>query len=58
MVNLPAQVGNVSSDGGGYMLFYGTGGVASDQPDSVMFKVFDATTNALVAGPGFPQPGR
>ena len=28
--------------------FYGTGGVASDQPDSVMFKVFDATTNALI----------
>lgn len=28
--------------------FYGTDGVASDQPDSVMFKVFDATTNALI----------
>jgi hypothetical protein len=28
--------------------FYGTGGVASDQPDSVMFKVFDPTTSALI----------
>lgn len=28
--------------------FYGTGGVASDQPDSVEFKVFNATTNALI----------
>lgn len=28
--------------------FYGTDGVASDQPDSVMFKVFDATTNVLI----------
>ena len=28
--------------------FYGTGGVASDQPDSIVFKVFDATTNALI----------
>ena len=28
--------------------FYGTGGVASDQPDSIVFKVFNATTNALI----------
>ena len=28
--------------------FYGTGGVASDQPDSVVFKIFNSTTNALV----------
>lgn len=28
--------------------FYGTGGVASDQPDSVVFKVFDAATNTLI----------